>query len=197
MKRFISLLMLIFVANVSIAGTRTIKADKVLLPDVTSPNSITWKYKGVAADSLTANQDTVIYNITVNKSVPMNYYIESVLDTIDGADTVKYNINGRMFDSQAWTLIETVTVNVPSETSTVIESMTDPDYTYGTASAVDTLEQITAADADTITVAARTMTPIPSINPCYRQVQIEIIRIGKGEGLTLESLNWYFQEVSN
>lgn len=200
MKKVLILLALIIVAMISYAGTRTIKADKVLAADVTSPSSITWKYTGLAIDSLTANQTSLIYNITVNKAVPMNYYIKVGLDTIKGAEVLAtITINGRMFDDEGWTLIETVnTAAVEAEVNTVIESMTDPDFTFSTAAAVDTISQTTITDTDTVLVAARTTTPIVSIKPCWRQIQVVIsVNAGniKAKGIALKDIEWYFQEA--
>jgi hypothetical protein len=181
----------------------------------------------VAADSLTANQDTVIYNITVNKSVPMNYYIKVGLDTIAGVEPLAtIRISGRMFDDEAWTLIETTnTEAITAEINTVVESMTDADYIYTTASHTSSNPSHTLAStifdatytegadttitypvitftegAQTITEAAATMTPTPSIKPCWRQIQVMISVVGDditGDGILLKDINWYFQEVSN
>jgi len=200
MKRLIMFLVLAFVALVSTAQIRTIEPDKVLQADPEKANSVTWHYTGLAVDSLTINQDTLLYNITVNKAWPANYYIKVGLDSINGVDTtVVINIKGRMFDDEAWSLIETVTTSVISaEINTVIESITDADYTLGTASAVDFLQQTLVATKDTLTVAARTTTPTVSIKPSYRQIQVELILSGDdsvGDGVALKDIEWYFQEA--
>lgn len=184
-----------FAANMGFSQIRTIQSDKVLQADVLLKNSITWSYTGIADDSLTINQDTLLYNITLNKAVPYNYYIKIGLDSIAGIDTtVVVNVNGRMFDDESWTLIETTTTAVISaEINTVIESMTDPDYTYSIAAAEDVFN----ADSTT-TVAARTVTPTPSIKPCWRQIQVELIINGDdsvGEGVALKDIECYFQEA--
>jgi hypothetical protein len=201
MKKFIAITILMIVAISGFSAvSRTIKADKVLSADPTSPNSITWSYTGVAADTLTKIQTSLIYNITVNKAVPMNYYIKVGLDSIGGAEVLAtITINGRMFDDEAWTLIETVnTAAVEAEVNTVIESMTDPDFTLVTAAAVDTISQIIITDADTVLVAARTTTPTVSIKPCWRQIQVVISVNGgniKAKGIALKDIRWYFQEA--
>lgn len=213
MKKYLALLFFVIVAmtGYSVSTVRTIKADKVLNPDVTSPSSVTWSYTGVAADTLTDNQDTIIYNITLNKAVPMNYYIKIGLDTIAGADTTCIiNINGRMFDDESWTLIETVTTDaVEAEVNTVIESMTDPDFSFTTAGhaiagAPFNVQYVEEADtvlqypAITFTEAAQSTTQTPSIKPCWRQIQVEIILAGDdsvGEGIELKDIRWYFQEA--
>jgi hypothetical protein len=201
MKKFIAITILMIVAISGFSAvSRTIKADKVLSADPTSPNSITWSYTGVAADTLTKIQTSLIYNITVNKAVPMNYYIKVGLDSIGGAEVLAtITINGRMFDDESWTLIETVnTAAVEAEVNTVIESMTDPDFTLVTAAAVDTISQIIITDADTVLVAARTTTPTVSIKPCWRQIQVVISVNGgniKAKGIALKDIRWYFQEA--
>jgi hypothetical protein len=220
MKKVFILLAFIFVAlmSYSVSTVRIIPSgrDKVLPAVFGEKDAVTWNYTGVAADTLTVNQDTILYNITINKAVPMNYYIKIGLDTIAGVDTIcKVNINGRMFDDEAWTLIETVNTSaISGEINTVIESMTDPDYTYTIAShtilgTAFTATQDTAtfstypADsikfpAITFTEAAQTLTPVPSIKPCWRQLQVEIILLGDdsvGEGIKLKDIRWYFQEA--
>lgn len=218
MKKIFILLAFIFVAlmSYSVSTVRIINSDKVLPSVFGEKDAVTWRYTGLPIDSLTINQDTILYNITINKAVPMNYYIKIGLDTIAGVDTIcKVNINGRMFDDEAWTLIETVNTSVISaETNIVIESMTDPDYTYTTAShtlvgTAFVAKQDTAtfstypADsikfpAITFTEAAQTLTPVPSIKPCWRQLQVEIILLGDdsvGEGVKLKDIRWYFQEA--
>lgn len=197
MKKFLAILIFVIAAITGYSQIRTINADKVLNPDVTSPSSVTWTYTGVARDTLTINQDTLIYNITLNKAVPMNYYIKVGLDTIAGIDTtVVININGRMFDDESWTLIETTTTAVISaEINTVIESMTDTDYTLlGANFNVQYVEE-----ADTVLqYPAITFTPVPSIKPCWRQIQVEMIISGDdsvGAGIKLKDIRWYFQEA--
>lgn len=195
----IAILMIVAISGFSVVS-RTIKADKVLNPDPTQPSSITWSYTGIAADSLTAVQTSLIYNITVNKSVPMNYYIKVGLDTTAGIEPLAtITINGRMFDDEAWTLIESVnTAAVTAEINTVVESMTDTDYTMGVASATDLLSQTTIGNPDTITVAARVITPVMSIKPCWRQIQVVISVNGgniTGGGIQLKDIEWYFQEA--
>lgn len=191
--------MIVAISGFSVVS-RTIKADKVLNPDPTQPSSITWSYTGVAADTLTAIQTSLIYNITVNKAVPMNYYIKVGLDSIGGAEVLAtITINGRMFDDESWTLIETAnTAAVEAEVNTVIESMTDPNFTLNTAAAVDTLSQITTTNVDTVLVAARITTPTISIKPCWRQIQVVISVNGaniKAKGIILKDIRWYFQEA--
>ena len=200
MKKLMTITLFCMVAMLGYAQIRTIQSDKVLNADVLKANSITWSYTGVAADTMTVLQDTLLYNITLNKAFPMNYYIKIGLDSIDGVDTtVVVNINGRMFDDEGWTLIETVTTaEISAEINTVIESITDADYTLVTAAAVDILGQITTTNADTITVAERTTTPTVSIKPSWRQIQVEMIINGDdsvGEGIALKDIEWYFQEA--
>lgn len=211
----IAILMIVAISGFSVVS-RTIKADKVLNPDPTQPSSITWSYTGIAADTLTAVQTSLIYNITVNKSAPMNYYIKVGLDSVGGAEVLAtITINGRMFDDEAWTLIETVnTAAVEAEVNTVIESMTDADYTYTTASHTISGTAFTmladsvgtsGEEADTIRVpaitfteAAQTLTPTPSIKPCWRQIQVVISVNGgniKAKGIALKDIRWYFQEA--
>jgi len=224
MKKLMFFLLLAFVSLAINAQTRTIQPNKVLSADPLRSNSVTWSYIGVAADSMTANQDTLLYNITLNKAVPMNYYIKVGLDSIAGVDTTcTININGRMFDDESWTLIETVTTAaISAEINTVIESITDADYTLVTAShtlshpshtlastiftstlnadSTTTFPVITFTEgAQTITEAAATATPTVSIKPSWRQIQVEIIRQGDdsvGEGIELKDIEWYFQEAN-
>jgi len=212
MKKVLILLALIIVAMVSYSTNtiRTIKSNKVLSSDITAANSVTWKYTGLEIDSLTINQDTLLYNITVNKSVPANYYIKIGLDTIAGVDTTcVINIKGRMFDDEVWSLVETVTTSVVNaEINTVIESITDADFTMVTASHTSSNPSHTLASlafaarqdttgfanypadsikfpvitftegTQTITEQAATATPTVSIKPSYRQIQVEIILNG-------------------
>lgn len=227
MKKYIAILFLMLMVFVSYSTDRTLPSSgtKLLQADDTKSNSITWSYTGVAADTITSNQDSIVYNVTLNKSWPANYYIKVGLDTIAGADTVKININGRMFDDESWSLIETTTSSaIPSATDVTIESITDADY-YLTAAAHNITEaayngvltmDTTAtwpnpASSTTIdsvlykgtivnashvlAVASHTLTPTVSIKPSYRQIQVEVIRIGSGSGVTIEDIEWYFQKA--
>lgn len=193
MKKLIAITILAFVALAGFSTVRTIKSDKLLKADVTSPHSVTWSYTGVAADTLTANQDTLIYNITLNKAEPFNYYIKIGLDTIAGADTtVVVNINGRMFDDEDWTLIETTTSSeIASAADVTIESVTDADFYFPAYDVPFT--NPTAGTADTLEYPI--LTPVVSINPFYRQIQVEIIISGEdftGSGIKLTDIQWYF-----
>lgn len=193
MKKLIAITILAFVALAGFSTVRTIKSDKLLKADVTSPHSVTWSYTGVAADTLTANQDTLIYNITLNKAEPFNYYIKIGLDTIAGADTtVVVNINGRMFDDEDWTLIETTTSSeIASAADVTIESVTDADFYFPAYNVPFT--NPTAGTADTLEYPI--LTPVVSINPFYRQIQVEIIISGEdftGSGIKLTDIQWYF-----
>lgn len=183
MKRLFSIMALVLISLVSIGQIRTVTLPNLNFDGIAN-RSVSWYYNGLAVDTLTANQDTLIFNILLNKSHPVNYYLTVALDTIDGADSVIVNVNGRMFDTQAWTLIETVAETaIPSATTITIESMTDADVISYLVS------QVTATNMDTITV-------VPSIKPYYRQLQVEVIRTGLGEGLTFEKLQGYIAKLN-
>lgn len=180
MKRILSILIIVVAATMGYSKTKIINADKILAADVTAPGSITCYYTGVASDTLTANQDTLIYNITLNKSTPMNTYARITLDTIAGADTtVIINLRGRMFNDESWTIIKSVTSTViDSSVGVVIETMTAQNLAMGFKS-------------------DSTYSIIPSINPCWRQIQTELIISGDdltGKGVKLKGIKWYFQE---
>lgn len=181
MKKILSIIILLIAAITGYSQIRVIKSDFVLKPDVTQPQSVTWAYQGVSADSLTINQDTLIYNITLNKAVPMNSYVKVTLDTIAGADTtVVINLKGRMFDEESWTLIKSVTSSeVGGSVSTVVETMTTPSFAM-------------TFESDS------TYSIVPSIKPCWRQIQTELIISGDdftGKGVKLTGIKWYFQEL--
>lgn len=125
MKKLLSILFCLFFAVVLIAQDRTVDLG-TLKADFTRSNSITWDYDGVAADSLTSNQDTIRYYVNLNKFDPVGYYINAKLDTIAGAVTlVSVETYGRMFEGQAWTQIDSVASPVSGETTITIESFTD------------------------------------------------------------------------
>lgn len=204
MKKYLILIALFLFSIFSFATDRVLPAagSKLMNVDVLKSGSVTWSYTGMAADTLTGNQDTIAYNITLNKSFPMNYYIKLGLDTIAGADTtLLVNINGRMFNDQSWTLIKaTTTAEIAAAADIVIESMTESKFTLvGTPYVMkqDTVGFLNYP-ADTIFVPAITYTHTPSIKTCWRQIQVEIIYNGPdytGEGIKLNSIDWYFQEV--
>lgn len=125
MKKLLSILFCLFFTVVLIAQDRTVDLG-ALRADPTAKNSLTWDYSGVAADTLTSNQDTIQFIKNVNKSFPYGYYFSADVDTIAGAVTlVSVETYGRMFEGQAWTQIDSVASSVPGDTTITIESFTD------------------------------------------------------------------------
>ena len=158
---------------------------QILRADILRSNSITYKYDGVAADTLTSNQDTIHFPILINKSWKYDYYVNVVFDTISGADTtVVINMKGKMFSSESYTLIETTTSSAVSTdyVATAVESMTDADFTntVSIASTVDTLingtntydidadlTQIAYVDTSTLDSLITEWTVTPSLDTSY------------------------------
>ncbi len=125
MKKLLSILISLFFVFALIAQDRTVDLG-ALRADPTAKNSLTWDYSGVAADTLTANQDTIQFVKNVNKSFPYGYYFRATVDTIAGAVTlISVETYGRMFDSQSWTQIDSTATAVAGKTNIVIESFTD------------------------------------------------------------------------
>lgn len=199
MRKILFLFVLLVVSFTLTANTRTWNT-KVFSANPEAEKYASMRLVGGAADSLTIVQDSLLIPFVLNKSFPCDYYIKLALDSIDGVDTtVIVNIKGRMFDDEAWTLIETTTTAVISaEINTVIESITDADYTLGTASAVDFLQQTLVANKDTLTVAARTATPTVSIKPFWRQLLIELVISGNdsvGKGVLVKDVEIYLSKA--
>jgi len=178
MKKLIGFLIVILLAIVATAQDRVVKLDP-LNADVTKSRSVTMFKAGVAADTLTANQDTIRYSILLNKSYPVEYYCKMSVDTLDGAvTTVTRNVYGRMFDSQAWVKLSTAAAAVNAAADIVLESMTTANYseTFG---------------ADSVT------TITPTLTPYYRELMFELIltTAGSGTGINVKTLDLFISEA--
>lgn len=175
---------------------------KVLNIDPTSQGSFSYTYKGKPEDTLSVNQDTLQIYVNVNKFVPTNYYTRTVLSPISGADTtVTINVYGKMTAGDSYTLIETTTTAaITASVATIVESMTDADYTYTIPafSAKQDTATFATYPADSIKFPALTITPVPSIKPCYRHLMFEYIINGNhsvGVGIKLDSFELLVQEA--
>lgn len=181
------------------AQDRTIRLRKV-------PSKDTYiSYTGVAADTLTANLDSIRIPYFINKSYPMSWVINTTFDTIDGVDTtVVINVYGKVFSDDSWTKIQTETTGliIASEivkttftesTVTIASTYTDTyDDTYAETFAADSTTAGATTGATTVGVVAGTTTAVAS-STFYRYYMVEYIIEGDddvGEGISIEKVEW-------
>jgi hypothetical protein len=170
--------------------------------DPTAKYSCSYSYEGNVEDTLSVNQDTLQIYVNTNKFVPTNYYSRTVLSPISGADTtVTINVYGKIAAGDTYTLIETdSTAAITASVATIVESITDADYTYSIPafSAKQDTATFATYPADSIKFPAITVTPVPSIKPYYRYLMFEYIIKGNhsvGVGIKLDSFELVIQEA--
>ena len=181
------------------AQDRTIRLRKV-------PSKDTYiSYTGVAADTLTANLDSIRIPYFINKSYPMSWVINTTFDTIDGVDTtVVINVYGKVFSDDSWTKIQTETTGLIIASEIVKTTFTEPtvtiastytdtyDDTYAETFAADSTTAGATTGATTVGVVAGTTTAVAS-STFYRYYMVEYIIEGDddvGEGISIEKVEW-------
>jgi len=199
MKKLITFLIMFTLTFAMFAQDRTIRLRKV-------PSKDTYiSYTGVAADTLTANLDSIRIPYFINKSYPMSWVINTTFDTIDGVDTtVVINVYGKVFSDDSWTKIQTETTGliIASEivkttftesTVTIASTYTDTyDDTYAETFAADSTTAGATTGATTVGVVAGTTTAVAS-STFYRYYMVEYIIEGDddvGEGISIEKVEW-------
>jgi len=199
MKKLITFLIMFTLTFAMFAQDRTIGLRKV-------PSKDTYiSYTGVAADTLTANLDSIRIPYFINKSYPMSWVINTTFDTIDGVDTtVVINVYGKVFSDDSWTKIQTETTGliIASEivkttftesTVTIASTYTDTyDDTYAETFAADSTTAGATTGATTVGVVAGTTTAVAS-STFYRYYMVEYIIEGDddvGEGISIEKVEW-------
>jgi len=199
MKKLITFLIMFTLTFAMFAQVRTIRLRKV-------PSKDTYiSYTGVAADTLTANLDSIRIPYFINKSYPMSWVINTTFDTIDGVDTtVVINVYGKVFSDDSWTKIQTETTGliIASEivkttftesTVTIASTYTDTyDDTYAETFAADSTTAGATTGATTVGVVAGTTTAVAS-STFYRYYMVEYIIEGDddvGEGISIEKVEW-------
>lgn len=146
-------------------------------------------YTGVANDTLTSPaQDTIDLVIEYRAdNWVKKLTIKSRFDMRSTADTtVAISVFGKEFSDDA-AYVEVIASTLSSAvTANNVVSILSSDYTETTAAAVDLISQITSSNTDTVTVAARTVTPF---DKSYRFYRIRYIIKGNdsvGTGIKLD-----------
>jgi hypothetical protein len=166
------------VAIISIAQERSLPSATDYYSfdrNVLGKNYSVYTYDGGASDYLIpTTRDTIDFRFDTKKHNPFDFNITMVYDTIAGIDTtVTVLVLGRNNDYEAWTTIST---NVSAVVSAQITQTIASVKTASIASAVDIIHQQTTTNADTINVAARTITF--TNKSCYQQICIRAILTG-------------------
>lgn len=173
MKKFI---LLVFAVLLSFALTAQ---DRTLATRTFTSVGSMLTYTGVAADTLTANQDSIDFVFIPNKAYPCQVYILTELDTIDGADTtVTAYLYGRMFSTQNWALVtSTASTNVAAATENVL---------YNTAQNSGTMSWDTVGNVNTFTGTYTSS----AITNFYREYRVVYVIKGDdhvGKGVAIKS----------
>jgi hypothetical protein len=184
MKKVISLISLVLFAVVAMAQDKTVN---IISQDYTSHYRL---HNAGVSDTLTANQDTVDYvvrytgaELIKKVSVKLRY------DVISGADTtVNVSVFGKEFEEDGTyvQIIGATTSSAVAANNTV--QILASDYTETIASYVASVNQANIADADTITFAAQTITPL---DKSYRYYRIRVIYDGPdftGAGIKIDQI---------
>lgn len=181
MKKLVFLLAIMFTFVAVQAQVRTLTTK-----NVSSGNTYT-SYKGVTADTLSTNQDTLQITYFVAKDYPMSYVINSTLDTIAGSSTtVVINVYGKVFSDDSWTKIQTATTSAVIASAITKVTFVEPVL----VTATDTTGTVNATEG-TIT------NPFTSAT-AYRYYMIEYIisddgNVGAGVKLTKLEWKWYYR----
>lgn len=103
MKRLIGILVLFFVAVSFIAAQVTARTavQRTLKKGVTY-----YKYTGVDADTCGTEQDTLYFEILVNKSTPVTCNARVEWTRTGSAETYGIDLEGKVFENDTWTKIK-------------------------------------------------------------------------------------------
>jgi hypothetical protein len=198
MKKLILFLIMFALTFAMFAQDRTLSTRKV-------PSKDTYvSYTGVAADTLTTNQDSIRFPYFINKSYPMSWVINTTFDTINGGNaTVVINVYGKVFSDDSWTKIQTETTGLIIASEIVKTTFTESTVTIAStytdtydATYIDTLVGSVTTGATTglttVGVVAGTTTAVAS-STFYRYYMVEYIIQGEndaGEGISIEKVEW-------
>lgn len=187
MKKLFSLLFLFSLITVAFSQERTTATQ--VIPE----NGTYLLYTGILADTLKAtNQDTIDLIIKYQGlGFVKKVSVKSRFDVIAGADTtVSVSVYGKEFlDDPTWVQVIAATTSNAVAANNTIQILTSK-YTEVTASAVDILGQTIIANPDTLTVAARTLTPL---DKSYRFFRVRYILLGNdsvGTGIKLDEVEF-------
>jgi len=153
-----------------------------------SVNGTYYKYTGIARDTLNQNMDTIRFPFTVSKDYPVVIYTNAIFNKIAGIDTtITVHLYGRVFDTQAWSLISAGTATsavVNTNTALVSSLLTEPSYT-GTI----TFDSTKFSTTPNACLSAVTTSGKTALANYYRYYMIEYItsgndHVGVGSKLT-------------
>jgi hypothetical protein len=161
MKKYLVFIMLLIAAFAMQAQDRSL-TDRSF-----STTQTYYEYVGVAADTLTAGQDSIDFEFTVNKEYPVQLYIASALKRRAGADTtVTVYLYGRVFNTEAYSLISSTASTLTTDQMNIVTTVSEPSYTM----AWDTTGVDIYTNEGTVTAAA--------IANYYRQFKLVYVIAG-------------------
>ena len=148
-----------------------------------------YKYDGVAADTLTENQDTIDFVLQYRS----DWYVKKLavktkFDLVSGVDTtVTTSVFGKEFyDDTTYVQVIAAVASDDINANNTVQILTS-DYTESVGASEDTFN----ADS-TITVAAKTVTPL---DKSYRYYRVRYIYTGSsaaGSGVKIDDIEFKF-----
>lgn len=201
--------------------------DRIITPvikmniDETKPRSFTYTYNGVAADSITANQDTVRLQVMVNKAYASDIYFNVTYDLVGTADTtLKQEILGKVFEGETYTSITSNTAAaiaadnsqrsvstwaVASKTYAVTTTESDSAwFVYDTTKVYPGRFGTVVSDSATLfqgyslnyVTIANTLAETPAVHAKYRIYALDMIISGDdntGSGVTIDKVEIFIE----
>lgn len=122
MKKFLGLLFTLAMIH-SISNAQTLTKSMMSL----SKSATFYEYTGASADSLSVNQDTIIFPFYVNKDYPIAYYGDITMSPISTTDTTAtLQVLGKVFSDDNWSVISTETTSaISTNLKIVFKSITN------------------------------------------------------------------------
>ena len=115
---------IVFIGANSLAQVTARTSDQHVLP----AKRTFYEYTGVAADTCGTEQDTLKFEIEINKSCPVNFNVRIELTRTGSAETYNIDLEGRRFDNDAWTKIvelagQSASVTIAEPSTSLVDSI--------------------------------------------------------------------------
>lgn len=87
-----------------------------------------YTYTGVAADTCGTEQDTLKFEIQINKNTPVNFNVRAEVTRTGSAETYNIDLEGKRFANDAWTKIvelaaQTASVTIAEPSTSLVDSV--------------------------------------------------------------------------